>query len=119
MLATALRDLQGYINFGALFVRAKVRIALFINWIEEAKLVETQDRDFIETLIVNVAFVDEHFAPEHVVARKRVAQKFQATQRELLAFRDREHEVHDAFFRILWIVFEGRLDIVFILDKAL
>ena len=119
LLATFLNNLEVDVNPSLLFVRAKVRIAVFINRIEEAKLVETQDRDFIKTLIVNVAFVDEHFAPEHVVARKRVAQKFQAAQRELLAFRDREHEVHDAFFRILWIVLEGRLDIVFILNEAL
>ena len=70
-------------------------------------------------LVVDIAFVDQHFATQHVVARKRVADELQPAQGKLLAFFDRDHEIDDAFVRILRIVFEGWHRFSGVFDEAL
>ena len=52
-------------------------------------------------LVVDVAFVQQHFAAQHVVARERVADELKTAQRKLLAFFDRDYEIDYAFVRFL------------------
>ena len=70
-------------------------------------------------LVIDVAFVQQHFTAQDVVARKRVTDELQAAQRKLLAFFDRDYEIDNAFVRFCGIVFEGRRRFGRVFDEAL
>ena len=81
-------------------------------------MVEAQDREFQIALVVNVAFVQDDLAAQHIVAREGVALKLQPAQTELLALLNRDGVINDAFFRVGRIVFECRFGVGHILDEA-
>src|SRR5581483_2276280 len=84
LLPPALLHLQ--VNFHRLITRVGARGRIFLlDLLKEAELIEAQDREVPVPLVVRVAFVDQHLAPHHHVARVGVADEFEAAQRELLA----------------------------------
>ena len=108
-----------YVDQALFFVGAKIGVLIFVDRIEVAELVQARDGIFKVLLVVNVAFVDQHFAPQHVVAREGVAGEFQPSQRELFAFIDRDDKVRNPFVRLRRVVFESGVDFGRVLDKAL
>ena len=118
LLAAALVHFDRHVNFAAFLVLPEVNVLFFVNRIEEAELVEAQDREFQIALVVNVAFVQDDLAAQHIVAREGVALKLQPAQTELLALLNRDGVINDAFFRVGRIVFECRFGVGHILDEA-
>ena len=72
-----------------------------------------------QALVIDVAFVHQHFAAQHVVASERIAGELQSAQRKLLSFVNRDQKISDALVGILRIVFERRRDFGRVLDEAL
>ena len=58
---------------------------VFLQHFEVAELVQTEQRDLPQPRIEQVAFVNQHFAPDHLVARGGVARKIEPANKELLA----------------------------------
>src|SRR6185436_4205704 len=70
-------------------------------------------------LIVNIAFIYQHFATEHIVAGKSVAGKLETPERKLLALVDGNIKIRDAFIRICRTVLKRRRDFRGVLNKTL
>src|SRR3989440_42545 len=112
-------DLDRDVDQALFFVGAKIGVLIFVDRIEVAELVQARDGIFKVLLIVNVALIDQHFAPQHVVAREGVTGEFQPSQRELFAFIDGDDKVRNPFVRLRRAVLKSRIDFGGVLDEAL
>ena len=119
MLATTFADLQIKIDGCLFFIGANINVFVLLNWIEVAKLVQLHDRVFPVNLVIDVAFVYQHFPAQDVIAGESVADELQPAQGELLAFFNGDHKVDYSLVGILWIVFESRYRLRCVFDKTL
>ena len=119
MLAAFLRDFQIDINCRFFLVCFEISVFFFVNRIEVAKLIELDDRILPSSLTVDVAFVYQHFAAEHIVACESIPRKFEPAQRKLFTFLDRYRKVYDSLIRVLRDVRKGWRRFGRVLDKAL
>src|SRR6185503_12738983 len=109
---------QSHINQALFVVLFEIDVFVLVDRIEIPELVEPSYRKLVITLVIDIAFIDQHFAAQHVVAGERVAGKFQPAQSELLALVDGDDKVSNAFARFRRIVFEGRINVRRVLDKS-
>src|SRR5215207_4706497 len=118
LVAAALRDAQVDVDLALLLVGPQLRVLLLVDGVEEAELVELEDRELPQLPVEDVALVDRHLAAQDVVAREGVAEELQAAQRELLALVDGDGEVGDALLGLLRVGLELGRDVGLVLDEA-
>ena len=93
LLTPALGHFQIEIDRSLFLVGFEISVLVLVDRIEVAKLVEFDYRILPGRLVIDVAFIQQHFAAQHVVARKGVADELQATERKLFAFFNRDDEI--------------------------
>ena len=71
-----------------------------LDRVEIAELVQTQDAQFPQPVVEHLPFVQQQFAADHFIARRRVSRELDAPHEKLLLLIEFHGEIHD-FFRVV------------------